>query len=120
MTKTVLVTGASAGIGKATAILLAQQGYNVYGAARRLEKMEELKDYGIQPIALDVTKEESIVYSADFQRGRKDRCFGKQCWIWAGRSHRRYINGRCTLSTGSKRVWSDAFGPTGTAKNAGK
>ena len=39
MTKTVLVTGASAGIGKATAIYLAQNGYNVYGAARRTEKM---------------------------------------------------------------------------------
>ncbi|RYF98867.1 MAG: SDR family NAD(P)-dependent oxidoreductase, partial [Chitinophagaceae bacterium] len=34
MEKTVLVTGASAGIGKATAIYLAQSGYNVYGAAR--------------------------------------------------------------------------------------
>jgi len=60
MGKTVLVTGASAGIGKATAILLAQSGYNVYGAARRIEKMEDLKDYGIKPIGLDVTKEESI------------------------------------------------------------
>jgi len=60
MTKTVLVTGASAGIGKATAILLAQNGYNVYGAARRTEKMQDLKSYGIKPIALDVTKEESI------------------------------------------------------------
>jgi NADP-dependent 3-hydroxy acid dehydrogenase YdfG len=60
MAKTVLVTGASAGIGKATAILLAQNGYKVYGAARRTEKMEDLISYGIKPIALDVTKEESI------------------------------------------------------------
>ncbi|PBQ30931.1 short-chain dehydrogenase/reductase [Sphingobacteriaceae bacterium] len=59
--KTVLVTGASAGIGKATAILLAQNGYNVYGAARRTEKMKELKNFGIKPISLDVTKEESLV-----------------------------------------------------------
>jgi short-subunit dehydrogenase len=59
MTKTVLITGASAGIGKATAIYLAQSGYNVYGAARRIEKMQELKAFGIKPIALDVTDDES-------------------------------------------------------------
>ena len=60
MKKTVLVTGASAGIGKATAIYLAQNGYNVYGAARRMEKMQDLKAYGIKPIALDITKDKSI------------------------------------------------------------
>ena len=59
--KTVLVTGASAGIGKATAIYLAQNGYDVYGAARRIEKMEELRKFGIKPIVLDVSKEESLV-----------------------------------------------------------
>ncbi|WP_439584162.1 oxidoreductase [Dyadobacter bucti] len=60
MGKTVLVTGASAGIGKATAIYLAQNGYSVYGAARRIKKMEDLKGYGIKPISLDVTSEESL------------------------------------------------------------
>ena len=60
MKKTVLVTGASAGIGKATAIYLAQNDYLVYGAARRLEKMQELKAHGIIPVSLDVTKDESI------------------------------------------------------------
>ena len=60
MKKTVLVTGASAGIGKATAIYLAQNGYEVYGAARRTDKMQELTAFGIKAIALDVTKEESI------------------------------------------------------------
>lgn len=57
MNKVVLITGASAGIGRATAIYLAQNGYTVYGAARRVEKMEELKSFGIKAIALDVTKE---------------------------------------------------------------
>lgn len=61
MAKTVLVTGASSGIGKATAIYLAQHGYVVYGAARRVEKLEELKEYGVRPIVLDVTKDESMV-----------------------------------------------------------
>ncbi|WP_232064821.1 SDR family NAD(P)-dependent oxidoreductase [Rhodocytophaga rosea] len=60
MKKTVFVTGASAGIGKATAIYLAQNGYQMYGAARRSEKMQDLKAYGIQPIALEITKEESV------------------------------------------------------------
>ena len=50
MKKTVLVTGASAGIGKATAIYLAQNGYKVYGAARRADKLAELKGHGIIPI----------------------------------------------------------------------
>lgn len=61
MKKTALITGASSGIGKATAIYLAQNGYHVYAAARRMEKMQPLKEYGIQPIMLDVTKDESIV-----------------------------------------------------------
>lgn len=58
---TVLVTGASAGIGKATAIYLAQNGYNVYGGARRMEKMEELKSFGIKTVSLDIANEDSIV-----------------------------------------------------------
>lgn len=61
MKKTALVTGASAGIGKATAIYLAQNGYQVYGAARRTDKLETLKSHGIKPIALDVTNEESVM-----------------------------------------------------------
>ncbi len=65
MEKTVLITGASAGIGKATAIYLAQNGYNVYGAARKIEKMQDLKEYGIKPIFLDVTRDESLVACVD-------------------------------------------------------
>lgn len=65
MAKTVLVTGASSGIGKATAIYLAQSGYTVYGAARRMEKMQSLQEYGIKPIILDVSKDESIVACVD-------------------------------------------------------
>lgn len=61
MSKVVLITGASSGIGKATAIYLAQNGYVVYGAARRVEKMQDLLAFGIKPIAVDVTQDESVV-----------------------------------------------------------
>lgn len=61
MAKTVLVTGASSGIGRATAIYLAQSGYNVYGAARRMEMLQSLQGHGIKPIALDVSKDDGIV-----------------------------------------------------------
>lgn len=61
MTNVVLVTGASTGIGKATAVLLAQEGYIVYGAARRMEKLLELQPLGVRPVKLDLTQDSSIV-----------------------------------------------------------
>lgn len=60
MKKVALITGASSGIGKETAKLLAKDNYIVYGAARRLDKMKDLKESGIHLIELDVTNEESI------------------------------------------------------------
>lgn len=61
MVKTVLVTGASSGIGKATVLLLLNKsGYKVYAAARRLEKMYDLKEKGAIPVWLDVTNSKSI------------------------------------------------------------
>lgn len=60
MNKVALITGASSGIGESTAILLKENGYIVYGAARRVEKMKTLENHGIKTIALDVTNEESM------------------------------------------------------------
>ncbi len=61
MKKVVLITGASSGIGKETAKLLSQSGLVVYGAARRLEKMQDLKDAGVHILPMDVTDEKSMV-----------------------------------------------------------
>ena len=61
MKKVVLITGASAGIGKETAKLLAENGFMVYGAARRVEKMQDLKSAGVRLIEMDVTEENSMV-----------------------------------------------------------
>lgn len=58
--KVILLTGASSGIGFQTAELLAKQGHTVYGAARRVEKMEPLKEFGVKPIRMDVTDEQSV------------------------------------------------------------
>jgi NAD(P)-dependent dehydrogenase (short-subunit alcohol dehydrogenase family) len=58
--KVVLVTGASSGMGRETAIALAKQGYIVYVAARRLDKLKELKEYGCFPIQMDIAKEQEI------------------------------------------------------------
>lgn len=58
--KVILITGASSGIGYDAAARLSRQGHKVYGAARRLERMEPLKEYGVVPIRMDVTDEASM------------------------------------------------------------
>ena len=48
--KVIILTGASSGIGFQTAEELARLGHVVYGAARRVEKMEPLKAFGVRPL----------------------------------------------------------------------
>jgi NAD(P)-dependent dehydrogenase (short-subunit alcohol dehydrogenase family) len=55
-----LVTGASSGIGLATAAVLLAAGYEVIGAARRLEPMNPLADLGLFPLELDLCHGDSI------------------------------------------------------------
>ena len=62
---TVLVTGASAGIGKATVEKLLGEGYHVYAAARRVEQMRDLEAQGAVVLGMDVTREEDLVAAAD-------------------------------------------------------
>jgi len=59
--KVVLITGASSGIGKSTVVQLLSDGYIVYGAARRLEKMDDLKKAGAHILSMDVTDDKSMV-----------------------------------------------------------
>jgi NAD(P)-dependent dehydrogenase (short-subunit alcohol dehydrogenase family) len=59
--KTVLITGASTGIGKATALFFQQQGWNVVASMRSPEKATELAKLDrVSCLRLDVTDPESI------------------------------------------------------------
>lgn len=59
--KTALVTGASSGMGKAIARRLIDDGYQVYVAARSLNKMTDLAELGAQPLRMDISRDEEIV-----------------------------------------------------------
>lgn len=56
-----LVTGASSGIGKATALALKNAGYTTYATARRPETLQDLEQAGCRALQLDVTDEASMV-----------------------------------------------------------
>lgn len=61
MSKTVLITGTSSGIGKSTAILFAEKGWNVIATMRNPKEMPEFKAYkNIHVEALDVLDPKSI------------------------------------------------------------
>ena len=65
MKKVILITGASSGIGHETALLLVKKGFVVYGAARRLDRMQNLKDAGVKLISMDVTDDSSMIKGVD-------------------------------------------------------
>ena len=64
--KSVLITGATDGLGRALALLLAERGYRVFAAGRSPEKLAQLdalareKSLPLESIALDVCSDDSV------------------------------------------------------------
>jgi NAD(P)-dependent dehydrogenase (short-subunit alcohol dehydrogenase family) len=61
----ILITGCSTGIGRATAERLARAGRTVYATARREEAIADLRAAGCRTLALDVTDEASMQAAVD-------------------------------------------------------
>ena len=73
MDRVAFVTGASSGIGEATAHRLLADGFRVFVGARRLDRMEKLTTQGATPLALDLTDDASIVAAIDTIRTKAGR-----------------------------------------------
>lgn len=72
-TRTAVVTGASSGIGAATARRLAVEGFHVVCAARRAERVEDLaREIGGTPVVCDITADEDVARLAEAVGGRLD------------------------------------------------
>lgn len=75
MTKVVIITGISSGMGHAAALYFHENGFEVYGGARRVERLQDLKEAGIHTQKLDVTDKISLrdlVDTAVAEQGRID------------------------------------------------
>lgn len=60
MKKSVIITGASSGIGHECALLLAKKGYLVFAGARSLDKLATLEPFGIKTHYLDLDESATI------------------------------------------------------------
>ena len=58
--KVCLVTGASSGIGRVTSLELLRAGHTVYGAARRVHKMDDIRVAGGHALAMDARNDEDL------------------------------------------------------------
>ena len=65
MGKVILITGASSGIGKDTALNLIKEGHIVYGAARRISKMKDIVEAGGHSIKMDILNNEDVDKAVD-------------------------------------------------------
>lgn len=74
--RSVLVTGCSSGIGRATAEVLRSKGWTVFPTARKEADLDALKQAGFDAIKLDVTSSESIAVAVDWVLAKNDGKLG--------------------------------------------
>jgi NAD(P)-dependent dehydrogenase (short-subunit alcohol dehydrogenase family) len=65
VSRTALVTGASSGIGLASAVRLVNAGWRVFGGVRSDEDAAALDAHGVEPLRLDVTDADQIAAAAE-------------------------------------------------------
>ncbi|MEI6856573.1 SDR family NAD(P)-dependent oxidoreductase [Psychrilyobacter sp.] len=77
MKKIVLITGASSGIGRATALRYAEKSYDLILVARRMDKLEELKDeiigfknIEVKLLQIDISSSEEVKNGINSLEGR--------------------------------------------------
>lgn len=82
MTDAVLVTGASTGLGRETALYLAGRGFTVYAGLRDLEKRASLDEVAgrhgvtLHPVQLDITKPDEVRAAVETILDRSGSLFG--------------------------------------------
>jgi NAD(P)-dependent dehydrogenase (short-subunit alcohol dehydrogenase family) len=59
--KVILITGASSGMGKSSALQLIAEGHRVYTVARRIEQMQDIAAAGGFPMQMDVTQDQEVI-----------------------------------------------------------
>ncbi len=115
MGKVILITGASSGMGKETAVKLIREGHTVYAVARRVEQMQDLQEMGGHPMAMDVTNEADIQRVVDAIMQRE----GKIDVLWNNAGYGLYGSVEdVPLAEARKQMEVNLFGLAAGTKNA--